>query len=151
MRVYHTDMQLAGGATPQNGNVYTMYHGTSEDGARAIIAKGFKQSTDGMLGPGVYVSRDINKASKYPLDLPRHERVVLKLEVRVGRVKKIDRQGHPLQKTWHDEGYNTAWVPPNCGMVPSGQEEDCIWNPKRVKVIRRVPTPPEDDGVCIIM
>ncbi|KAF3850703.1 hypothetical protein F7725_012475 [Dissostichus mawsoni] len=98
--------------------VYTMYHGTSITSARVIIANGFKQSTDGMLGMGVYVSH----------------RVVLQLHVRVGRVKRIDKDNHPMQKTWHSHGYDTAWVPPNIGLlaVRSGLEEDCVFDPKRV-------------------
>ncbi|XP_062867572.1 uncharacterized protein LOC134330389 [Trichomycterus rosablanca] len=120
---------------PTNGKVYRMYHGTSPEAARQIMRSGFKQSANGMLGPGVYLSRDLNKASRYPLKLPEHQRVVLRVRVEVGRVKKIDRQGHPLQKTWHDDGYDTAWCPPGCGMVPSGLEEDCVWDPKRIQVI----------------
>ncbi|XP_078458825.1 uncharacterized protein LOC144723925 [Lampetra planeri] len=127
---------------PLNNTVYTMYHGTSEDGARAILSGGFRQSTDGMLGPGVYVSRDVYKAEAYPRNVPRKKRVVLKLQVNVGRVKKINRQNHPLQKAWHLEGYDTAWVPPNCGMVPSGLEEECVWDPDRVTVIDVVQAPP---------
>uniref|UniRef100_A0A0E9W9J0 Uncharacterized protein n=1 Tax=Anguilla anguilla TaxID=7936 RepID=A0A0E9W9J0_ANGAN len=65
-----------------------------------------------------------------------HERVVLKLKVNVGKVKEIDRQGHPMQKTWHTlYGYDTAWCPPNCGMVESNLEEVCIWDPNRIMVI----------------
>ncbi|KAG9333075.1 hypothetical protein JZ751_013498, partial [Albula glossodonta] len=67
-----------------------------------------------------------------------HHKVVLKLRVNVGKVKKIDKHGHPLQKTWHQHGYNTAWVPPNCGMVPTGMEEDCVWNPKRIKIVKTI-------------
>ena len=52
------------------------------------------------------------------------------------RVKKINRQNHPMQKTWHRHGYDTAWVPPHCGMVPSRLEEDCIRDPKRVTPLR---------------
>ncbi|XP_078720895.1 uncharacterized protein LOC144937526 [Lampetra fluviatilis] len=133
---------LLRGETPKNNTVYTMYHGTSEDGARAILSGGFRQSTDGMLGPGVYVSRDVYKAEAYPRNVPRKKRVVLKLQVNVGRVKKINRQNHPLQKAWHLEGYDTAWVPPNCGMVPSGLEEECVWDPDRVTVIDVVQAPP---------
>ncbi|MGH0128600.1 UNVERIFIED_CONTAM: hypothetical protein FKN15_001810 [Acipenser sinensis] len=114
---------------------YTMYHGTTKERAESIKRYGFKQSDDGMLGRGVYVSRDFNKASRYPLHYPEREKRVLKLRVNVGRVKKIDRQGHPMQKTWHHHGYDSAWVPPNCGMVPSGLEEDCIWDPNRIKVM----------------
>ncbi|KAI4901123.1 hypothetical protein NFI96_023725 [Prochilodus magdalenae] len=86
-----------------------------------------------MLGPGIYLSRSFEKASRYPLNPAAGEQLaVLKLSVRVGKVKKIDYQGHPLQKTWHDHGYDTAWVPPNCGMVPSGLEEDCVYEPWRI-------------------
>ena len=35
-------------------------------------------------------------------------------------------------------GYDTAWVPPHCGMVPSGLEEDCVYDTKRIVVLRRV-------------
>uniref|UniRef100_A0A673KMV7 Grass carp reovirus (GCRV)-induced gene 2l n=1 Tax=Sinocyclocheilus rhinocerous TaxID=307959 RepID=A0A673KMV7_9TELE len=120
---------------PVEGKVYRMYHGTSRENAEKIKVSGFKQSSGGMLGPGVYLSRDLKKASRYPLDLPENERVVLRVKVNVGRVKKIDYQGHPMQKTWHDQRYDTAWCPPNCGMVSSGLEEDCVWDPKRITVI----------------
>ncbi|KAK3571230.1 hypothetical protein QTP86_005423 [Hemibagrus guttatus] len=109
---------------------YTMYHGTTLAAAQTIMHEGFRRSADGMLGPGVYVSRSVDKAMRYPLNPPPGVRLaVLKLRVRVGRVKKIDYQGHPLQKTWHEQGYSTAWVPPDCGMVSSGLEEDCVWDP----------------------
>uniref|UniRef100_A0A3Q3LQZ9 Uncharacterized LOC113138553 n=1 Tax=Mastacembelus armatus TaxID=205130 RepID=A0A3Q3LQZ9_9TELE len=130
-------VELGPSQKPQNQGVYTMYHGTSVDNARLIIANGFKQSARGMLGVGVYVSRDTNKASKYPLNSNDSDRVIFQLLVRVGRVKRIDKDNHPLQYTWSSQGYDTAWVPPNCGMkaVPSGLEEDCVFDPKRVKVV----------------
>ncbi|KAI5622471.1 GCRV inducedprotein 2i [Silurus asotus] len=115
---------------PTDGKVYRMYHGTSSHAAAQIMRTGFKQSSGGMLGRGVYLSRDLDKA-----DLPEDQRVVIRVRVRVGRVKKIDRQGHPLQKTWHNQGYDTAWCPPGCGMVRSNLEEDCVWDPKRIEVI----------------
>ncbi|XP_036798491.1 cilia- and flagella-associated protein 251 [Oncorhynchus mykiss] len=124
-------MALSG---PRNGRTYIMYHGTSWWAAQKIMAKGFCQSKCGMLGQGVYLSRDLEKASRYPLDLTEHQ-VVIKVKVNVGKVKKVDRQGHPLQKTWHDEGYDSAWVPPNCGMVKSGLEETCVWDPNRITVL----------------
>ncbi|KAA0720072.1 hypothetical protein E1301_Tti008301 [Triplophysa tibetana] len=125
---------------PQEGNIYRMYHGTTRDAAEKIKASGFKQSTKGMLGPGVYVSRDLEKASRYPLDknLPVDQRVVLRVLVDVGKVKKIDSQTHKLRTTWHDHGYDTAWCPPNCNMVPSGLEEDCVWDPKRITIIDEI-------------
>lgn len=126
-------------AEPADGRIYTMYHGTSRAAAQQIQRCGFQQSAGGMLGRGVYLSRDLQKASGYPLDLPEQQRVVLKVRVNVGRVKKIDHQGHPMQMTWHTvHGYDTAWCPPNCGMVKSGLEEDCVWDPNRITVIKEI-------------
>uniref|UniRef100_A0A8C4RJS2 PARP catalytic domain-containing protein n=1 Tax=Erpetoichthys calabaricus TaxID=27687 RepID=A0A8C4RJS2_ERPCA len=121
----------------RNNQVYQMFHGTTKTNADIIMRSGFKRSHTGMLGPGVYISRDIRKASRYPIYSRKKEKVVLELEVNVGRVKKIDRINHPMQFTWHTHGYDTAWVPPFCGMVPSGLEEDCVWDPKRIRVIRK--------------
>uniref|UniRef100_A0A8C6UFQ8 Grass carp reovirus (GCRV)-induced gene 2e n=1 Tax=Neogobius melanostomus TaxID=47308 RepID=A0A8C6UFQ8_9GOBI len=115
---------------------YVMYHGTSSRNAELVKRSGFQQSTDGMLGRGVYLSRDPQKASCYPLNHPEKDKDIIQVQVNVGRVKRINYQRHPLQKTWHDHGYYTAWVPPNCGMVPSGLEEDCVWDPRRIKVLK---------------
>lgn len=130
-------VELGPSQKPQKRGIYTMYHGTSVAGARSIIANGFKQSSGGMLGRGVYVSRNKKKAAHYPLGSPLTSRVVLELRVRPGRVKRIDKDNHPMQLSWHANGYDTAWVPPKCGMlaVPSGLEEDCVFDPKRVKVV----------------
>lgn len=129
-------VELGASQEPKDRGVYTMYHGTSVADARLIIANGFRQSSGGMLGKGVYVSRDKKKAERYPLKSNDSDRVVLELRVRVGRVKRIDKDNHPMQYTWSSQGYDTAWVPPNCGMraVPSGLEEDCVFDPKNVKV-----------------
>lgn len=123
---------------PVSGRKYVMYHGTTSKNARAVLAKGFQQSEDGMLGRGVYLSRDLAKASRYPIDHPESDRVVIKVVVNVGKVIAINYQCHPKQKTWHDYGYDTAWVPPRCGMVKSGLEEDCVWDPKRIKIIKTI-------------
>lgn len=130
-------VELQPSQKPQKRGVYTMYHGTSVANARLIIAYGFKQSLVGMLGKGVYVSRDMKKAEHYPLMSQITDRVVFQLRVRPGRVKRIDKDNHPMQFTWQAHGYDTAWVPPNAGMisVPSGLEEDCVFDPKRVTVM----------------
>ena len=89
-----------------------------------------------MLGAGVYCSVQQRKAEAYKKGA---DGVVLKLLVRTGRVKKIDRQGHPLQKTWHENGYDSAWVPKGTlDMAPSGREENCVWDPRRIKILGRV-------------
>ncbi|XP_007245289.2 grass carp reovirus (GCRV)-induced gene 2p [Astyanax mexicanus] len=134
---YDEDRHLQAQQQAKSDRRYTMYHGTKVQTARSIIQSGFRQSADGMLGPGVYVSRNQRKAERYPLNSPITDKVVLKLSVDCGKVKRIDTDNHPMQKSWHSNGYDTAWVPPNCGMkaVPSGLEEDCVWDPKRIEVI----------------
>ncbi len=118
---------------------YIMYHGTTMEKAMKILGEGFRRSSDGMLGPGVYVSRSKEKASRYPSNAGGEQLAILKLSVRVGKVKRIDSQGHLLQRTWHQHGYDTAWVPANCGMVSSGLEEDCVYDPSRIKVLEIIP------------
>ncbi|XP_016327796.1 GCRV-induced gene 2o [Sinocyclocheilus anshuiensis] len=122
---------------PKSGREYTMFHGTHLKNAETIINEGFEPSIDGMLGPGVYVSRNIAKAKCYPHKTDKNDKVVFKLRVRAGKVKKIDRDNHPLQKTWHSNGYDCAWVPPksNISAIKSGREEDCVWDPKRISVV----------------
>ncbi|CAL8305205.1 unnamed protein product [Merluccius merluccius] len=128
-----------GHSIPNCGKTYLMYHGTSQANAHAIRSDGFRQSQKGMLGPGVYLSRDLNKASRYPLELAESERVVLRVKVNVGNVIAINYKNHPRQYTWHDaqQGpvFDTAWCPPNCGMTKSGLEEDCVWDPQRIEVV----------------
>jgi len=65
-----------------------------------------------MLGEGIYASRSLIKAQNYG-------KVVFRLLVFTGKVKKINFQNHSFQKSWQ-ERFDSAWVPPNCGMVWSG-------------------------------
>ena len=103
----------------------TMYHGTSAENARSIAQTGFRPSTSGMLGPGVYCSHDINKARMYG------DRVLI-LRVDVGRTFRIARP-QDRNRVWQSSGaYDSAWVVP--GAQPSG-EETCVLNPARIKVI----------------
>uniref|UniRef100_UPI00398E3F7B uncharacterized protein n=1 Tax=Pristiophorus japonicus TaxID=55135 RepID=UPI00398E3F7B len=135
--VHEEEGHLKSGQQAQNGRGYTMYHGTHKNNAATIISSGFRPSKNGLLGPGVYVSRDVKKARAYPLKTADSDRVIFKLKVRVGKVKKIDKDNHTLQLSWHQNGYDTAWIPPKCGMlaIKSGKEEDCVWDPKRITVV----------------
>lgn len=119
-----------------DNHTYIMYHGTTRLNAQSILTNGFFQSRDGMLGPGVYLSRDPLKALRYPINHPAWDRVVIPVQVNVGRVITINYQNHPMQKTWHQYGYDTAFVPSGCGMVWSGQEEDCVWDPRRIQILQ---------------
>ncbi|KAK3523520.1 hypothetical protein QTP70_001888 [Hemibagrus guttatus] len=126
-----TYKELQPGQAPKKSHGYTMFHGTHKSNAQTIITNGFKPSAGGTLGAGVYCSRDINKASSYPALCAPNDRVVLKLRVRVGKVKRIDNQCMQLQTTWHQQGYDTAWLPASV----FGLEEDCVWDPKRLTVV----------------
>eukprot|EP00438_Fugacium_kawagutii_P006162 Skav207450 [mRNA] locus=scaffold3545:35731:36342:+ [translate_table: standard] len=100
-----------------SGKTMKMFHGTTAANAQSIMKNGFKPSSGGMLGPGVYVSADIEKAKRYGTS-------ILILEVKLGKTKRIDSQSHPMRTSWNSHGYDSAWVPPNCGMVPSGLTEN---------------------------
>ena len=113
---------------------WIMYHGTSLSAARQIKAggeHGLQPSTKGMLGPGVYCSRDITKARNYAYH--SEGGVIFELRVKPGKVKAIRSIPHPLQHSWHAQGYDTAWVPP--GVNPNKHEEDCVWDPQRVRIV----------------
>lgn len=147
-----TDEGELGLGEPVSGRTYTMYHGTTRENAQRIRARGFLQSPDGMLGQGVYLSRDLAKARRYPLNHPEYDKAVIKVRVNVGKVIAINYQGHPFQKTWHDCGYNTAWVPPRCGMVRSGLEEDCVWDPRRIQILQVIQVQvPEEPNYGLIL
>ncbi|KAG9281763.1 grass carp reovirus (GCRV)-induced gene 2o [Astyanax mexicanus] len=136
-RTSEDSKSLPEGEKPKSGRLYTMYHGTNINNARAIITGGFQPSRGGLLGKGVYVSRNIEKAKCYPLQTDKKLQVVFKLRVNVGKVKKIDSDNHPLQKSWSQNGYDCAWIPPhsNVKAIKSGREEDCVWDPSRITVM----------------
>uniref|UniRef100_A0A8C1KPI4 PARP catalytic domain-containing protein n=1 Tax=Cyprinus carpio TaxID=7962 RepID=A0A8C1KPI4_CYPCA len=103
---------------------YIIYHGTTMKNALRIQLEGFRCSYDGMLGPGVYPSRDKEKASHYPKYVNGQHLAIIIVRVRVAKVKRIDYQGHPLQKTLYQHG-----------MVSSEMEEDCVYEPWQSKVL----------------
>ena len=123
----------------ETDEIHVMYHGTkSLEMAALIEQQGFKRSTGGLLGPGVYVSRNVQEAERYK----GSNGVILEMLVKVGRVCYIrdhevpnPAHGVPLaagtsrkmvaakdlvsgdwstEAPWHDAGYDTAWVPEGC-------------------------------------
>ena len=122
-----------------------MYHGTTLKAARRIQRSGFIPSVDGSLGPGVYVSRNFKKAVCYPVTGKRAQRLaVLKLQVHVGKVKEIHTIDHPMRRSWHQAGYDAAWIPAN---TTSGFEEHCIWDPTQITVLNIITA---DHNNCFI-
>jgi len=122
-------------AVPVDGSEVIAYHGTASGCADAIVQGGFVPSRGGMLGGGVYISRDMSKVQRYATRCGRG--TILRLRVQVGRVATIDQRGHGLQNSWQARGFDTAWVPHGCGMVPSNLEEGCVMDPRRIEVIGR--------------
>ena len=108
-----------------------MFHGTSLESAQSILRHGFEPSVRGMLGAGVYVTRDVQKAANYGA-------AILEVKVNPGRVVVINKKGHNLQKCWHARGYDSAWIPAKCGVTPSGLEEHCIFDPRRTLAVRLI-------------
>jgi len=73
---------------------FTAYHGTSWDNAKHIDRQGFKPSSTGLLGPGVYVvdEKDKAKAEKFAKNTKRHggtDGVLIKSEVTVANPKYL--------------------------------------------------------------
>lgn len=86
------DADLSHGVDPQESSevisdrTYVMYHGTTRRNAESIQVGGFRPSSDGTLGTGVYLSRDHQKASRYPTGQPNRDKVVIKVLVDVDLV-----------------------------------------------------------------
>ncbi len=125
---------LKPGQEPKKSHGYIMYHGTLKTNAPGIISSGFRPSTGGTLGPGVYCSRNINKAMGYPL-CATNDRVVLKLRVRVGKVKKLEGQSLNLQDLVASAGIWYSLVTCLClwcgtwgGLCLGPKENYCGWN-----------------------
>ena len=95
---------------------YVMYHATKKENVSSILANGFRESTGGMLGPGLYVSRDIDKTRAYG-------DVCFKLLVYIGITKlmaEVDTSGD-----WRSH-HHSAYLPPNNDVVSSKREETCL-------------------------
>lgn len=109
------------------GDFLIMYHGTDSSNVESILDNGFRPSdnTKSMLGTGVYVSRELEKADCYG-------NVILTVLVHLGQVQQINTMSGPSNKTWQTT-HDTAWVPN--GVVPSGRQEHCIKDPRQIKVL----------------
>lgn len=114
------------------------YHGTSRSAAESIETEGFRASESGMLGAGVYVSSSYRKALHYAGSGGVVLMVMVNIKKRGSRNIFIEYQGHLLQNSWQQHGYDLAYVPSGCGMVPSGLEEACFANPAHVFPVGRI-------------
>ena len=114
--------------TDQNGFcrlIFVMYHATDRGNVKSILDNGFRPSVGGMLGPGLYLSRDINKTRNYG-------DVCFKLLVYTGRTKRMDSADNG--GSWR-ESNDSAYLPPHNDVVSSGREETCVKSVKQVKIL----------------
>jgi len=111
-----------------------LYHGTSLYNAILIQDQGFKIDMAGsnagtLLGNAVYLASDLQQSLYYAR--MSYVGIVLKLQVNMGRIRKIFR-GDPLLTTWMYHGYDTAWCPAG---VYKDMEENAIADPSRIKIV----------------
>ena len=86
------------GGSSNYGRSFVMFHGTSWRNWQIIKRQGFRRSEGASgLGVGVYLTRNERKAEFYK---ETKWGVIVKVRVRLGKIVVIDRQGHPLQKSW---------------------------------------------------
>jgi hypothetical protein len=119
-----------------------MYHATSLKAALCIQAEGFRvpngpsqQKAGALLGPGVYASTTLQKAMKY-CDGPEGG-IVFELAVDLGKCKTLE-ENDPMMTTWQQHGYDSAWAPKGAGGLGAGLEENCIKDPKRIKIMQAI-------------
>jgi hypothetical protein len=107
----------------------TFYHGTSLEAALSIQDSGFdvnRSGSFGILGPGVYVTRDRTKAVDYTHGPGGG--VILHLSVRLGRCKTLHAGDNATD--WQRD-YDSAWAP--AGTI--GQlQENCIKDPRHITI-----------------
>ena len=112
------------------------WHGTGYEFAKSIKKNGFIVSIDGLLGKGVYVSRDITKAMEFAKNKPKP--TLLKLKVINGKMININ--DHPeYQKSWHSK-FDIAYIPANS---ITRREEYCIKDPKMITIEEIIENPLE--------
>ena len=114
------------------GGAMIMFHGTDASAARSIEQGGFRPSTGGMLGRGVYVSRDVEKAKAYGS-------VVLRVSVRgwgsitrairsrrAGTRRGTTRRGCLRPAAWCRQGWRRiAYTTPPASLCSAGRRPAC--------------------------
>ena len=118
--------------SPSDHHRYIMYHGTTKMAAVSILLRGFQRSQEGLLGPGIYCTRDIRKAHNYGS-------TILKLVVDVGAIYPVLHLDDPLRTEWKEHGFDSAFAAENSHLkmfqVKNGCfEEFCVWSPRKVRV-----------------
>ena len=119
-------------ASRSGGTGTKVYHGTSKAAADAILDSGFKPSTGGLLGAGVYVTTDRSKAVAFAKEHGNDGRVIVG-RAELGSTATVDardaRRGKYSETAWQSS-HDTAYVPRGEGVA---RPEHCVQDPARVK------------------
>jgi len=115
--------------------LFVMYHSTDARNVESILSEGFKVSemkSHLVLGSGLYVSRDLDKAAPYGP-------VTFKLLVYPGKTKSMIDEDDPLKTSWQQE-FSSAWIPPNIPNIhhpslPHHKEETCVKSSAQVRIL----------------
>lgn len=126
----------------QSNRGFWAYHGTSKANAEKIMKDGFKTSSNGMLGKGVYVSRDLEKAECFARShngIRKEDGHIVSVWVEPGQVATVDASSgssSAARQAWRGAGFNTAFTPAGEGVK---REEHCVSDAAAVTPIVAVP------------
>lgn len=119
-------------ASRGGGSGAKVYHGTSKAAADSIMDSGFRPSSGGMLGPGLYVTTDRSKAVAFANQHGDEGRVIVG-RAQFGKTAVVDatdaRRGKYPETGWQRSN-DTAYVPRGEGVA---RPEHCVKDPSRVK------------------
>merc|ERR1719486_1122581 len=114
---------------------FEMWHGTSAENARDIVANGFTPSSKGYLGAGVYGAHE-DKARGFAKLGERHggdEGAVIKCRVTVdeGQASIVTANGDASRRRCKESNAPAVWYPgPPNGNVK--RPEVCVRNPAKI-------------------
>ena len=117
-------------ACTAGGHVFKFYHGTSWKVAQKILGHGFIESSDGLLGKGIYVARE-DKAMRFAKNKNRHKGQhggLVELRVTVRKPKFVSSNDN----SWQKEGYDACRAERT---TLSSHMEWCIKDRDQVQVI----------------
>lgn len=90
-----------------------VYHATSADNLASILTTGFRASTDGRLGPGVYFAPHVFDATRLALARYPKGGVVIYGQIPKGKQKNLwmarEDADRDTLTSWQKEGYTSAW------------------------------------------
>jgi hypothetical protein len=126
----HLEGRLCGGML--------LYHCTDQSSADSICSSNFRCGSDGITGGGIYFAVSVEDASRKA----RRKGVVLECEVDLGSVLDVEFNG--------DSSLNLARVRArgcNSVRIPRNGTEYCVYEPSRVRVVRRLSDPGSSSAI----